>query len=85
MRPNLVFIVSGCLNWHLSKPFKMTAFVPKYFDFKLNFCCNELKFKLNWYICANTSNKNNFTICFDLILYIPVNNFSVMLGHVILG
>ena len=21
---------------------------------KLNFCCNEFKFKLNWYICANT-------------------------------
>ena len=33
----------------------MTVFVHKYFDVKLNFCCNELKFKLNWYICANTT------------------------------
>ena len=23
-------------------------------DLKSNFWCNELKFKLNWYICANT-------------------------------
>ena len=34
--------------------FTMTLFVPKYFDVKLNFCCKEFKFKLNWYICANT-------------------------------
>ena len=32
----------------------MTLFVPKEFDVKLNFCCNEFKFKLNWFICANT-------------------------------
>ena len=32
----------------------MTLFFPKYFDVKLNFCCNEFKLKLNWYILANT-------------------------------
>ena len=34
--------------------FSTTLFVPKEFEGKLNFCCNEFKFKLNWYICANT-------------------------------
>ena len=24
---------------------------PQIIDIKLNFCCNEFKFKLNWYIC----------------------------------
>ena len=38
-----------------SIPFTTTVFVPKKFDLKLNFCCNELKFKLYWYICANTT------------------------------
>ena len=33
----------------------MTVFVPKQFDIKLNFCCIEIKFKLNWHICANTT------------------------------
>ena len=34
--------------------FTTTLFVPKNFDVKLNFCCNKFKFKLNWYIWANT-------------------------------
>ena len=34
--------------------FTTTLFVPKLFDVKLNFFCNEFKFKLNKYICANT-------------------------------
>ena len=29
---------------------------PKSFDVKQNLCCNQLKYKLNWYICANTTN-----------------------------
>ena len=33
----------------------MIVFVPKQFDIKLNFYCNEIKFKLNWQICANTT------------------------------
>ena len=36
--------------------FTTTVFVPKYFNVKLSFCCNELKFELKWYICANTTN-----------------------------
>ena len=33
----------------------MIVFVPKQFDIKLNFYCNEIKFELNWHICANTT------------------------------
>ena len=40
----------------------MTVFVPKYVDVKLNFCCNELKFKLNWYIYANTTDVKSFAV-----------------------
>ena len=43
-----VFVIQSIL-------FTTTMFVPNEFDIiKLNFCCNELKFKLNWCICANT-------------------------------
>ena len=47
----------------------MTLFVPKYFDRKLNFCCNE------WYISANTidSVKN-----FAFIKNITIKNFTDM-------
>ena len=40
----------------------MTLFVPKQFDDKLNFCCNEFKFKLNRYICATTIDAKNFAV-----------------------
>ena len=42
----------------------MAVFVPKFFDVELNFCCYELKFKLNWYVCASTT--------------IAVKNFAVI-------
>ena len=34
--------------------FKTTVFILQLFNVKLNFCCNDLNFKLNWYFCANT-------------------------------
>ena len=34
--------------------FTTTVFVPILSYVKLNFCCNEFNFKLNWYYCANT-------------------------------
>ena len=41
----------------------MTVFVPKYFDIKLNLCCNERKINRNWYICANTTDVvKNFAV-----------------------
>ena len=27
---------------------------PQIIDVKMNFCCNEFKSKVSWYICANT-------------------------------
>ena len=38
--------------------FKTIVFVLQLFYAKLNFCCNEFNFKLNWYICANEVVKN---------------------------
>ena len=36
---------------------------PQKFDVKLNFCCNRFKFKLYWYIWANTIDVvKNFTV-----------------------
>ena len=41
----------------------MTVFVPKQFDIKLNSCCNEIKFELNWHICSNTTDAvKNFDV-----------------------
>ena len=47
MSPN---ILSACL---CTNPFIQQHCLSP-IDVKLNFCCNESKFKLNWYICANT-------------------------------
>ena len=33
--------------------FAMSVFVHKRFEVKLDFCCHEIKFKQNWYTCAN--------------------------------
>ena len=49
--------------------FTTTLFVPKQFDIKLNFYCNEFKFKLNWYICANTIDvEKNFAVIKNVAL-----------------
>ena len=41
----------------------MTVFVPIKRDVKLNFCCNEIKFNLNLYIYANTTDVvKNFAV-----------------------
>ena len=55
--------------------FTTTLFVPKKIDVKLNFCCNEFKFKLNWCICANTTDvvKN-----FAVIKNVAVKSFHCM-------
>ena len=43
--------------------FTTAVFVPKSFDIKQSFCCYELKFMLNWYICANTTDiVKNFAV-----------------------
>ena len=43
--------------------FTTTVFVPKMIDVELNVCCNDLKFKVNWYICANTTDVvKNFAV-----------------------
>ena len=55
--------------------FTTALFVPKYYDVKLNFCCNEFKFKLNWYIWANTTDvlKN-----FAVIKNVAIKSFHCM-------
>ena len=36
---------------------------------KLNFCCNEFRLKLNWYICANTIDVvKNFSVIKNVII-----------------
>ena len=36
---------------------------PQTIVVKLNFCCNEFKSKVNWYICANTTDiVKNFAV-----------------------
>ena len=71
----------------------MTLFVPKYFDIKLNFCCKEFKFKLNWYIWANTIDVvENFAVIKNVAIksfhciYINTrtNPFNNLLRHIIL-
>ena len=45
-------------------------------DVKLNFCCNEFKFKLNWQGCANTIDVKNFAV---------IKNVAVKSFHCIAG
>ena len=41
---------------------------------KLNFCCNELQFKLNWYNCANTNDVVRMN--FSVIKSVRIKSFS---------
>ena len=47
--------------------------------------CFGTKFKLEVEFTAIQSDNFGIFCLFDLILYVPVNNFSVMLGRVFLG
>ena len=54
--------------------------VPQKFDIKLNFCCNEFKSKLNWYICTNTIDVvKNFAVIMSLLRVFTVINFLVFI------
>ena len=57
--------------------------MPKQIDAKLNFCCSELKFKLNRYICANTIDvvKNFAVIKSVTIKSFPVHGFILYSIH----
>ena len=53
---NTIFIL------YYSQPFYNNNVCPQIIYVKLYFGCNELKFKLNWYICANTNVVKNFAV-----------------------
>ena len=44
---------------------------------KLNFCFNELKFKLNWCICANTT---DVVKSFDVNKSVSIKSFHCIKG-----
>ena len=53
----------------------------------MNFCCNEFKFKLNWYICANAIDAvKNFAVieCVTIKSFHCINVSFVVLKYLVL-
>ena len=52
------------------------------FDVKLDLCCNQFKYKLNWYICENTTDiiKNVALIKFVSIKKFHCNFLSLVIS-----